>query len=227
MAIINLYAPNKDEPDWFNTLFKKVNDFSFENEIWVGDWNVALSDLDRYNYNRVRNLQSNSIIKDHLSKHNLIDIWRVQNSERKRYTWKSTNPCKRSRLDYFLITEDLLSLDPQSDILNAYRSDHNIISLTFLKSMQPRGKGLWKFNNSLLENKDFCAMIKKEINLIKSIYALPIYSPDYIEADDGSTLELLIPVTLFLETLLCQLRGQIIKSSKNLKKKKQSQKGSS
>ena len=218
VAIINLYAPNKDKPDWFNALFKKVNKLLFENEIYVGDWNVLLTGLDRYNYNKVRYPQANSAIKDFLSKHNLIDIWRIQNLERKRYTWKTSNPCRRSRLDYFLITEDLLSLDPQTDILNAYRSDHNIISMSCLKSTQPRGKGLWKFNNSLLENKKFCSMIKKEINYIKSTYALPIYSPNYVETNEIS-LELSIPVTLFPETLLCQLRGQIIKFSKNLKKK--------
>ena len=77
-------------------LDEKVNDLSFENEIWVGDWNVALTDLDRYNYNKVCNPQANSAIKDFLSKHNLIDIWRIQNLERKRYTWKSSNPCRRS-----------------------------------------------------------------------------------------------------------------------------------
>ena len=93
------------------------------------------------------------------------------------------------------------------------------LSMTCLKSTQPRGKGLWKFNNSLLENKDFCSMIKKGINLIKSTYALPMYSPNYVEVNDGSALELSIPVTLFLETLLCQLRGQTIKFLKNLKKK--------
>ena len=39
--------------------------------------------------------------------------------------------------------------------------------------MQIRGKGLWKFNNELLKNKDFIDMIKEELFLIKSIYALP------------------------------------------------------
>ena len=38
--------------------------------------------------------------------------------------------------------------------------------------------------------------------------------------DKGATLEISISSTLFLETLLCQLRGKIIKFSKNLKKKK-------
>ena len=78
---------------------------------------------------------------------------------------------------------------------------------------------MWKFNNALLENDDFTKMIKKEIELAKSTYALPVYHPDFVSNENGESLELLIPVTLFLETLLCQLRGQIIKFSKTLKKK--------
>ena len=78
---------------------------------------------------------------------------------------------------------------------------------------------MWKFNNALLENDDFIKMIKKEIELAKLTYALPVYHPNFVSNENGESLELLIPVTLFLETLLCQLRGQIIKFSKTLKKK--------
>ena len=94
-----------------------------------------------------------------------------------------------------------------------------MISLTITKSSQKRGKGLWKFNNALLENQDFCDMIRSEILLIQETYALPIYDPNFVAFDKGATLEISITSTLFLETLLCQLRGKIIKFSKNLKKK--------
>ena len=120
-----------------------------------------------------------------------------------------------------IISEDILALNPQSDILNAYKSDHNMISLTITKSSQKRGKGLWKFNNALLENQDFCDMIRSEILLIQETYALPIYNPNFVAIDKGATLKISITSTLFLETLLCQLRGKIIKFLKNLKKKKQ------
>ena len=118
-----------------------------------------------------------------------------------------------------MISEDILSLNPKSEILNSYKSDHNIIKLSIAKSVQKRGKGLWKFNNALLENIDFVDMIKKEISLITQTYALPVYSETYIAQDNGENLEISISSTLFLETLLCQLRGQIIKFSKNLKRK--------
>ena len=153
-----------------------------------------------------------------MSKENLLDIWRIQHENRKRFTWRSDKPCRASRLDYFLISEELLSLNPKSEILNAYRSDHNIIKLSINKSGQKRGKGLWKFNNALLENLEFVDMIKSEISLVSNTYSLPVYSEDFVESDKGQTLEISISSTLFLETLLCQLRGKIIKFSKNLKR---------
>ena len=217
--VINVYAPNKDDPGWFDKLFKKVQSISNNCEIWTGDWNAALSDTDIYNYSKLRNPLASQTINDFKFKTGLIDVWRIQNLNRKRFTWRSEKPCKASRLDYFLISEDILPLNPKSDILHSYKSDHCIIKLSIVKSVQKRGKGLWKFNNALLENMDFVDMIKKEISLITKTYALPVYSETYIDLDKGENLEILISSTLFLETLLCQLRGQIIKFSKNLKRK--------
>ena len=102
--------------------------------------------------------------------------------------------------------------------MNAYKSDHNIIKLSIIKSGQKRGKGLWKFNNALLENLEFVDMIKAEISLINQTYALPVYSEAFVASDNGETIDISISSTLFLETLLCQLRGKIIKFSKKLKK---------
>ena len=154
-----------------------------------------------------------------MKKTGLIDIWRTLNPDRKRFTWRSEKPCRASRLDYYLISEDILYLNPTSEILNAYKSDHNMIKLSITKSTQQRGKGIRKFNNALLENKDFIDMIKAEILLAEETYALPIYDPTFVALDKGESLELSISSILLLETLLCQMRGQIIKFSKTIKRK--------
>ena len=216
--IINLYAPNRDDPVWFSALFEKVKSISNNCEIWTGDWNAALSEADIYNYAKLRNPLASQIINKFISTHNLSDIWRLLNPNRKRFTWRADKPCRASRLDYFLISEDILSLNPKSFILNAYKSDHNIIKLSIQKSGQKRGKGLWKFNNALLENLEFVDMIKAEILLINQTYALPVYSEAFVARDNGETIDISISSTLFLETFLCQLRGKIIKFSKTLKK---------
>ena len=216
--IINLYAPNRDDPAWFKLLFDRVQSISNNSEIWTGDWNAALSENNIYNYTALRNPLASKTINSFMSKGNLLDIWRIQHENRKRFTWRSDKPCRASRLDYFLISEEILSLNPKSEILNAYRSDHNIIKLSINKSGQKRGKGLWKFNNALLENLEFVDMIKSEISLVSKTYALPVYSEAFVESDNGQTLDISISSTLFLETLLCQLRGKMIKYSKNLKR---------
>ena len=56
-------------------------------------------------------------------------------------------------------------------------------------------------------------MIKKEINIIKSTYACTPYYPYYVETN-GVKLELMISPSLFIETMLCQVRGVIIAFSK-------------
>ena len=59
-------------------------------------------------------------------------------------------------------------------------------------------------------------MVKEEIFLAKSTYALPVYDPEYIKNNNGDNLELNISDTLFLDTLLCQLRGSTIDFSRKL-----------
>ena len=54
-----------------------------------GDWNVALSELDIYNYPQLRNKQANLTINNFIEKSGLIDIWRTLYPNRKRFTWRS------------------------------------------------------------------------------------------------------------------------------------------
>ena len=215
--LINLYGSNKDDPTWYEELLQPVQNITNDNEIWVGDWNVSLTYLDNYDYSKQRNPKSNKIINDFIENNKMSDIWRTQYPTRKWFIRRSEHLCKCSRLDNFFISEDILTLNPISEIQNAYRSDHNMIGLTIQKSSQKRGEGLWKLNNALLENKEFTKVVKTEIELIKSTYALPIYSDEFVKMDNGATLELMISDTRFLETLHCQLRGQILDFQKSEK----------
>ena len=107
-----------------------------------------------------------------------------------------------------------MNLAPKATILQSYKTDHNTIELSINVSKSPRGKGTWKLNNSLLEDEELKTMIKKEINLIKSTYACTPYNPNYVETSKGEKLELMMSPRLFIETMLCQVRGIIIAFSK-------------
>jgi hypothetical protein len=58
----------------------------------------------------------------------------------------------------------------------SYRSDHSmvIVELEFIPFM--RGKGLWKFNNSLLYDLEYSNIVKKKILEVKKQYGALVYN---------------------------------------------------
>ena len=60
-----------------------------------------------------------------------------------------------------------------------YRSDHNMVSLSIKEPQKKRGPGLWKFNESLLDDRTYCKTIRDLcIDVVKQ-YALPMYSDEF------------------------------------------------
>jgi exonuclease III len=63
-------------------------------------------------------------------KFDLIDIWRVKNPEKVRYTWRRKRPLIQSRLDRFYISDTMQYNISQVDILPGILSDHSAIILS-------------------------------------------------------------------------------------------------
>ena len=214
----SVYGPNIDNQEFYELLEQKILEYNNPLIIIGGDWNATLNfkkdNINYINHNNPRNVRAIKKICNNL---NLVDGWRVNNEDRKKFTWSQGITNKQARLDYFLVSEELLSITKNYKIGNKYRSDHSIISMEFEISKHKRGPGTWKFNNELLKNEEFVKYIKKEINHHKQIYAATPYSPDYIESKTHG-FDIMIDASLFWETLLVTLRGKIINFSKKLKR---------
>ena len=148
-----------------------------------------------------------------INTYSLVDVWREKNPTTSRYTWLQGISNKQARLDYFLCNSELVGIISEEDILYKYRSDHAPIVLTVSLSDQKRGPGGWKFNNKLLLDKDFIKILKTEISTFKQIHAATPYNPNYVVGMSKNLQYMVKPTTLW-ETLLCTLRGVIIKYSK-------------
>ena len=62
----------------------------------------------------------------------------------------------QSRIDFFLISCHLEFLVRSVDIVPSIKSDHSLLTLSLVSNIDhPRGKGLWKFNSSLLYDEDY------------------------------------------------------------------------
>lgn len=104
----------------------------------------------------------------------LIDVWRVQNPHKKQFTWGSfSGRIQRSRLDFWLITSNLLSSTFDCNISPSVLTDHSAISLSLRSNDSSTStRTHWKFNNNLLKCESFCNSILLMINNVKTMSEL-------------------------------------------------------
>ena len=222
-TLVSLYSPNVDSPQFYEEIVSKINTFGNMSKVLCGDFNLVQDpELDYFNYKCVNNIKSQKKLLEIKGLYNLIDPFRELNPDTKKFTWRRKNPLKMARLDFFLISENLLSSVNNCTIIPSYRSDHSIVILKLTFNPFKKGKPLWKHNNSLLQDIDYLNIIKNKITEVKEQYALPVYNTENINNIPNNEIQFIINDQLFLETLLMEIRGQSISYSSF--KKKESEK---
>ena len=97
----------------------------------------------------------------------MSDIWRIRNPNVKRFTFRHNHVSGfiERRLDFFLISNILQESIIKTDVLTSFCTDHSPIFFSLqLKGMPIRGKGFWKFNNSLTSNAEYVEKMKNQIS---------------------------------------------------------------
>ena len=121
---------------------------------------------DTANYQAINNPLARLEIIKKMTEYNLIDIFRELHPDSKTFTWKQWGARKFARLDFFLVSNTLMPYVQKAEILQACYSDNSPILLDRDFSKFIRGKGFWKFNNSLLKDSEYLEIIK---GLIKRV----------------------------------------------------------
>ena len=114
---------------------------------------------------------------------------------------------------FFLISNNLMPYVEKVLTDNSYRSDHSGVILFLKLNTIQTGKGVWKFNNSLLTDKEYLKIIKAVIDKTISQYAILIYKLDNLKLVPKSKIQFLINEQLFLEILLMEIKGKTIYSA--------------
>ena len=171
IIFINIYGPNKDDPiilEHLNNYLLKNDEYPF---VLGGDFNTILNfDLDKKNGRENNHNKYKSKLKTIIKDQNLIDIWRQHHPTKRQYTWHSnTKPTIFCRLDYFLISNDLVNCITSTQIKNGFKTDHSIVNITIDLFKKPKGVGYFKLNNSLLLENDYQELIRKTIIEISEV----------------------------------------------------------
>ena len=181
-TLANIYGPNEDSPGFFLKVQEKIEEFDNEHVILCGDFNLVQSqELDTYNYINVNNPNAKESVLDIKKELKLVDPFREVHENTRQYTWRKRNPVKQARLDFFLLSEAIMPSVKDIKIIPSYRSDHSSVVLSLEINEFKNGKGLWKFNNSLLKDKTYVDEVKQCIHKVKEQYILPIYNLEFIK----------------------------------------------
>ena len=225
ITLVNLYAPNRDDPDFFSHVKEEALKLGNQNIIMVGDWNLILNpELDCKNYKHVNNPTARRLVLELMSELDLCDVWREENPDTLKFTWRrkhKDNTVQMGRLDFFLVSGTLLSRCLEEKISPGYRTDHSLVSLTLRTHKTNKQRTFWKFNNSLLRSKEYADEIKNVIKSVKSQYAATPFNPEVVGDLDNREYQSTLDDQLFLEILLLEIRGKTIAFSSAKKREKQ------
>ena len=141
--------------------------------LMCGDFNLHLSKLDTQN--RFRMTQAARELVAISGEWNLVDVWRDKYKDKRQYTWRRFNPNQQSRIDYILASEHLMhnNVLKRIEIRPGINSDHSIVNLELTVCYGDRGRGLFRFDNALLEDTEFVENARAEIekaNQCQGIY---------------------------------------------------------
>ena len=155
-------------------LMKNIN-FSEENRIVLaGDLNVFFdSKLEMKGGKPSLKQKSVAKLLELKEEYNLYDIWRIRNPTKKLYTFRQNHSSGiiNRRLDYIFISNKLQEFSNDTNIIPAFKTDHSSVSVTISNyNFFKPGPGLWKFNNSLINDETFTNTFKNFIqNMINEL----------------------------------------------------------
>ena len=162
--LINLYNANTeaDQLNSLHTLNDMVSGYDTDKEfkpIFMGDMNLIFDlQLDALGGNPKLKKKSLASLIRISEKLDVSDIFRIRFPDKKRFTFRQKigNHVIHRRLDYIFLCNSLQEFASNIDVLPSFLSDHSPLFFSLHNSSDHnRGRGVWKFNNSLLLDDNF------------------------------------------------------------------------
>ena len=133
-----------------------------ENKIIMGDFNCTLSQMDRDEQNTTQKryrFHSNFALSKLIMENGLEDLWRRENPDISEFTHYDRASGTRSRIDRVYTDIKIANNTKINQKMISFSDHYNALFIDRLYSKTKTGKDLWYFNNTLLQNKDFCSTV--------------------------------------------------------------------
>ena len=180
ICLLSIYAPNQFEPEFYKYVIELLTELQNNFAVIIGaDMNATLNPvLDRSSqiHQHLHNLTTTAF-QGLVSDFSLIDLYRKINSSYRKYSFYSNRHKTYSRIDYLLSSPTVISRVDDVNILPNSLSDHATIFAELTLRDAPGRATRWRFNTTLLKNKEFCEHLRSELNHFLSVNAGSVEDP--------------------------------------------------
>uniref|UniRef100_A0A8I3N1G2 RNA-directed DNA polymerase n=1 Tax=Canis lupus familiaris TaxID=9615 RepID=A0A8I3N1G2_CANLF len=161
LTILNIYDPNVGAAKYINQLLTKVKKYLDNNTLILGDFNLALSTLDRSSKHISKETRA---LNDTLDQMDFTDIYRTLHPNSTKYTFFSSAHGTFSRIDHILGHKSGLNRYQKIGIVPCIFSDHNALKLELNHNKKfGRTSNTWRLRTILLKDERVNQEIKEEL----------------------------------------------------------------
>ena len=162
LTILNIYAPNVGAAKYINQLLTKVKKYLDNNTLILGDFNLALSILDRSSKQNIS--KETRALNDTLDQMDFTDIYRTLHPNSTEYTFFSSAHGTFSRIDHILGHKSGLNRYQKIGIVPCIFSDHNALKLELNHNKKfGRTSNTWRLRTILLKDERVNQEIREEL----------------------------------------------------------------
>ena len=164
--VLNVYGPviENEKPKFIDQLYAIFRNINVDNTILCGDFNIVHDDDLDIIAGKKHDAEMNNRFKGWVTNCMLVDTWRSTHGDEKDFTWSRRIPFTARRLDYIFCNEEFFPQVVESRHETIYGTDRKGIITVFRTDTFKRGPSFWKFNNSLLYDKEFVAIMNECID---------------------------------------------------------------
>ena len=163
LILINIYAPNTDEPKFFQNLFLTIASLPGAC-IMAGDFNCTLDpQKDKSSGVDQSHSRSRGVIHHFMKEMSLIDVWREDNPNGKKYSCYSGTHQSYSRIDFFLVSAQLKYKIKEVSYDAILLSDHAPNSLVYHDPKLTSDVPKWRFKTKWLADAGFVTYLDEQI----------------------------------------------------------------
>jgi len=164
VILCSIYGPNSHAPEFFISLFNGIRSLGNLPIVIGGDWNCTYSaaeihdNIDCIEMAELPNSRHSRYLSEFCNDLGLIDPFRGNFPEKREYTYKPFGEARknRSRIDFFLVSENIFPLCSDCTIAENFQSklfDHKGVFLNIGKVKKASLKGP-KIYNEIVKEKD-------------------------------------------------------------------------